>query len=197
MAKKGYEEQKEKILDFYRENRRMPGYQEMMSLFKFKSKNSVYKLLNRLIEHGVIEKDSQGRISPTNLYNLYSELRVLGSIQAGFPTHAEEDFSNTMSLDEYVVGRNRKAHYILTVSGDSMIEAGIQEGDLVIVEKTEQAKIGDIVVACVDEDWTLKYLRKSKSGDYYLEAANSNYEDIHPISSMTIGGVVKGVIRKY
>lgn len=197
MAKKSYEEKKDKLLDFYRENKRMPGYKEMMDIFDFKSKNSVHKLLNKLTDHGVIEKDSQGRITPTYPYNLYSELRVLGSVQAGFPTYAEEDSSKTMSLDEYLVGRNRKSHYILTVSGDSMIDAGIQEGDLIIVEKNERASIGDIIVACVDEDWTLKYLRKSKSGDYYLEAANSNYEDIHPVSSMTIGGVVKGVIRKY
>ncbi len=172
----------------------MPGYNEMMRLFGFKSKNSVYKLINRLVEEGAIEKDSQGKITPTNLHN---ELKVLGSVQAGFPTLAEEDFSRTMNIDEYVVGKNRNAHYILTVSGDSMIEAGIQEGDLVIVEKTETARLGDIVVACVDGDWTLKYLRKDKTGRSYLEAANPNYGDIYAEVELTIGGVVRGVLRKY
>jgi len=101
-----------------------------------------------------------------------------------------------MSLDEYIVGKNKKSHYVLTVSGDSMIDASIAEGDLVIVEKTENAKIGDIVVACVDGDWTLKYLKKEKSG-YFLEPANKNFQNIYPESQLTIGGVVKGVIRKY
>ena len=183
---------KEKILDFYERNKRMPGYKEIMQLCGFKSKNSVYKLLNKLKDEGVIEKDSQGRITPLSL----GELKVLGTVQAGFPTAAEEDFSSTMSLDEYIVGKNKKSHYVLTVSGDSMIDASIAEGDLVIVEKTENAKIGDIVVACVDGDWTLKYLKKEKSG-YFLEPANKNFQNIYPESQLTIGGVVKGVIRKY
>jgi len=186
------EKYKEQILDFYERNKRMPGYKEIMQLCGFKSKNSVYKLLNKLKDEGVIEKDSHGKITPLSL----GELKVLGTVQAGFPTAAEEDFSGTMSLDEYIVGKNKKSHYVLTVSGDSMIDASIAEGDLVIVEKTENAKIGDIVVACVDGDWTLKYLKKEKSG-YFLEPANKNFQNIYPESQLTIGGVVKGVIRKY
>ncbi len=185
---------KEKLLNFYQSNKRMPGYKEMMDLFGFKSKNSVYKLINKLAEEGVIEKDSQGKITPVNLQG---ELKVLGSVQAGFPTFAEEDFSKTLNIDEYLVGKNRNAHYILTVSGDSMIDAGIQEGDLVIVEKRDNAKLGDIVVACVDGDWTLKYLRKDKAGRDYLEPANEKYSDIYPEAEMSIGGVVRGVLRKY
>ncbi|HYC83057.1 MAG TPA: S24 family peptidase, partial [Candidatus Paceibacterota bacterium] len=64
-------------------------------------------------------------------------------------------------------------------------------------EKKDNAKLGDIVVACVDGDWTLKYLRKDKAGRMYLEPANVNYHDIYPQAELTIGGVVRGVLRKY
>jgi len=186
------ESYKEKILDFYERHKRMPGYKEIMQLCGFKSKNSVYKLLNKLADEGVIEKDAEGRITPLG----FGEFKVLGTVQAGFPTAAEEDFSATMSLDEYIVGKNKKSHYILTVSGDSMKDASIAEGDLIVVEKTENAKVDDIVVACVDGDWTLKYLKKEKSG-YFLEPANQSYQNIYPENELTIGGVVRGVIRKY
>lgn len=187
-------EYQNKLIDFYHANHRMPGYNEMMKMFGFKSKNSVYKLINKLVEEGVIEKDSQGKITPVNLF---SEIKMLGSVQAGFPTLAEEDLSETINLDEYLIGKNRNAYYVLTVSGDSMIEAGICAGDLVVVEKKDIVKINDIVVACVDGEWTLKYFKKDRHGKTYLEPANSKYKNIYPKNSLTIGGVVRSVIRKY
>jgi len=183
---------KKKIIDFYQDTNRMPGYNEIMSLCGFKSKNSVYKLINKLVEHNVVHKDSQGRLTPTNFIN---EVKMLGSVQAGFPTHAEEQDLDTLSLDDYMIG-NREATYLLTVKGDSMIDAGIHEGDLVIVERSETAKVGEIVVAEVDGDWTMKYLRK-KNGKTYLEPANERFSDIYPENSLKIGGIVKGVLRKY
>lgn len=163
-------------------------------MFGFKSKNSVYKLINKLVDLGVIDKDDQGKIVPISTK---VGLPLLGTVQAGFPTLAEQDFSKTIDVDDYLIGKGRGAHYILTVNGDSMIEAGIHEGDLVIVEKTENAKLGDIVVACVDGDWTMKYLRRDKRNRFYLEPANAEFSNIYPEAEMTIGGVVRSVIRKY
>jgi len=77
-----------------------------------------------------------------------------------------------------------------------MIDAGIFEGDLLLVEKTNQARIGDIVVGNLDGEWTVKYLREKK-GKKYLEAANEDYPDLHPEQSLEIGGVVRSVIRTY
>ena len=86
--------------------------------------------------------------------------------------------------------------YLLEVKGDSMIDEGIHEGDLVIVERRNDAKDGDIVIAEVDGGFTMKFLRK-KGDQIYLEPANKNYKPIYPEHDLKISAVVKGVIRKY
>jgi repressor LexA len=101
-----------------------------------------------------------------------------------------------MSLDEYLIS-NKDATYILEVKGDSMIDEGIKEGDLVIAERSKEPKNGDIVIAEVDGGWTMKYLRKDNRGKTYLEAANKKYQPIYPEHELKIAAVVKGVIRKY
>ena len=85
---------------------------------------------------------------------------------------------------------------MLKVKGDSMKDAGIIEGDTVLVERTSSPKEGQIVIAEVDGGWTMKYLRK-KNGMPYLEAANAKYQPIFPRSNLRIAAVVKAVIRKY
>ena len=120
--------------------------------------------------------------------------RLLGTVEAGFPSPAEEELCDTLSLDEYLIS-NREATYLLRVKGDSMIEAGILEGDMVLVERTNDAKVGDIVIAEVDGEWTMKYLRKGQDG-YYLQAANPKYPLIVPSGDLKIAAVVTCVIRK-
>lgn len=183
---------KNKIIYFYRRTKRMPSYAEIMSLLGFKSKNAVYKLVNKLVSEGALDKDSQGRLVPNRLFG---EVPVLGLVEAGFPTAAEEELVDTMSLDEYMI-ENKEATYMLEVKGDSMIEAGIQEGDLVIAERGKEPKPGDIVIAEVDGGWTMKYFRKT-GNQVWLEPANKAYKPIYPEADLKIAAVVKGVIRKY
>jgi repressor LexA len=122
-------------------------------------------------------------------------IRMLGLVEAGFPTSAGEELLDTMSLDEYLI-ENKEATYLLKVKGDSMIDAGIMEGDLVIVERGRPARVGDIVVAEVDREFTLKYLRK-KGSEMFLEAANKKYKPIYPKEELKILAVLRAVIRKY
>ena len=77
-----------------------------------------------------------------------------------------------------------------------MVDAGIQPGDMVVVERRAQYKPGQIVIAMVDNDYTMKYLRQ-KDGEYYLEAANPNYKNIYPKESFRVEAVVTAVVRKY
>lgn len=170
----------------------MPTYAEIMNLLGFKSKNAVYKLVNKLIEAGILDKDHTGKLIPNNLFQ---EVKLLGLVEAGMPAVAEEEALDTLNLDNYLI-KNRTASYLLKVKGDSMIEAGINEGDLVIVERTESPKEGDIVIAEVDGGWTMKYFKK-KGNTFYLQPANKNYKPIYPENDMKISAVVKGVIRKY
>lgn len=123
-------------------------------------------------------------------------IRKLGTVEAGFPTAAEEDKGDFITLDELII-TNRNASYLLTVSGDSMIGAGIMEGDLIVIEKRENIKTNQIVVASIDGEYTLKYLRHDSHGKPYLEAANPKYSPMYPENELQVQGVLIAVIRKY
>jgi len=182
----------EKLNDFYSVCRRMPSYSEMLALFGLKSKNSVFKRIAQLVRAGLLLKDETGRLLPIAPGR---PVRLLGSVQAGFPSPAEEETRDLMSIDTYLIS-NPQATFLLKVEGDSMIEAGIQPGDLVLVQKGLAPRHGDIVAACVDTQWTLKYFEK-KNGRIILRPANKKYPPIEPKNELTLGGVVVGVIRKY
>ncbi len=184
---------KDKIFGFYSAKKRMPSYAEIAKLVGFKSKNAVYKLVQKLMDEGTLLKDATGRLIPARMLG---EVPLLGLVEAGFPTVAEETPLNTLSLDDYLI-ESKESTYMLEVKGESMIDAGIQEGDLVLAERGKQAKAGDIVIAEVDGGWTMKYLRYDKQGKPYLEPANKNFKNIYPEESFTIAAVVKGVVRKY
>ena len=183
---------KAKILKFYRRHRRMPSYAEIAKLAGFKSKNAVHKLVAKLIDLGVVAKDATGRLIPKRLD---AALPVLGVVEAGWPSPAEEELLDTMTLDDYLIP-NKEATYILKVSGDSMIEAGIMPGDQVLVERGAEPKDGDIVIAEVDGSWTIKYFRK-RAGKIVLVPGNKKYKPITPKQDLRVAAVVKAVIRKY
>lgn len=181
-----------KLRKFFRIHKRLPSYQEMCTLFGFASKKASFELGKKLIKAGIVEKDSTGRLIPKQLF---PSLRLLGSIAAGIPTPAEEQLLSTMSFDHFLVNRPERS-YLLKVRGDSMVEAGIHDGDLVVIEKGVLPSERDIVVAEVDGEFTLKYLRK-KEGQFYLMPANREYSPIYPRDNLTIFGIVVSVIRKY
>jgi repressor LexA len=187
-----YEAYKEKIIGFYKRHRRMPSYKEVMELVGYKSKNAAYKLVQKLIDEGIIDRDATGHLVPTKLFG---EVPMLGLVEAGIPSLADADTLDSISIDNYLIEHKEKT-FLLEVKGDSMIEAHIAEGDFVIAERTEHARPGDIVIAEVDREWTLKYFRKEGEMTW-LEPANRNYDPIYPAESLRIAAVVKGVIRKY
>lgn len=180
------------LTDFYRKRKRMPTYAELMRLWNYKTKSAVDYTVQKLIAAGVVEKDSHGRLVPKKIFG---DIKLLGLVEAGWPSPAEEELVDTLSLDEYLI-ENKQATYLLRVKGESMIDAGIQPGDLVIVERVQTPKVGKIVIAEVDGNWTMKYLRKGKDG-LYLEPANRAYKPIYPTEELKVVAEVKGVIRKY
>jgi len=181
------------LRQFYSSHNRLPSYQELANLYDYQSKESAYKLAKRFQDAGYIRKDAQGKLVPTDKL---TGIQVLDDVTAGFPSSlAEEEPVDAMSLDEFLV-ENREATYVLKADNDSMINAGIQDGDLVLAERTDTANVGDIIIADVDGGFTMKYLRKDND-QYYLRAANDNYEDVYPESGLKVAGIVKGVVRKY
>ena len=170
----------------------MPSYQEIMKLVGFRSKNAAYKLVAKLIEEGLMSKDARGKLIPSAGL---TELPLLGLVQAGTPTDVEADSFDTLSLDSYLI-TDRSKTFLLEVKGDSMIDAHIEEGDIVVASRTEEARDGDIVVAEVDGEFTLKYY-KQQNGKKWLMPANKNFKPIHPRQSLRIIAIVRGVVRKY
>ena len=179
------------LRNFVREHKRPPSFLEIARLFRYKSKNAAFLLVNKLIEKGYLRKDRQGKI----VFDALNGIRLLGTVQAGWPSPAEEELVDVMNLDEYLI-RNPEQTYLIKVTGDSMIDAGIHEGDLVLVERGRQAKDKDIVIAQVDGEWTMKFYEKNGS-TVRLIAANKKYSPILPKRELSIGGVVTAVIRKY
>jgi repressor LexA len=182
----------EKVSSFYIENKRMPTYEEMKSLFGVASKNTVAYRVNKLLEEGFLIKDGNKLM----LAETGTVMR-LGTVQAGFPTAADEDVtSEILSLDDFLVEK-KNSTYMLEVQGESMIDAGILEGDLVLVERNRAPRRGDIVLALVDNEYTLKYL-ESENGKPVLVPANTRFKKIYPNpNTLRIEAVLKAVIRKY
>lgn len=187
-----YSDYKNKLKSFYQREKRMPTYTEMMSLFGFKSKNAVARLVDKFIEAGLVDKDHLGRLIANEQFN---NIPLLGSVKAGFPADVAEESHDTINIDSYLAPK-KESTYMLEVDGDSMIDAHIADGDMVLVEKTDRAKDGDIVIANVDGEFTMKYFRKDRE-KVWLEPANKDFKNIYPVTYMNITAVVKAVIRKY
>ena len=189
-------EHQTKLESFYSENKRMPTYSEMMKLFDFKSKNAVFKVVGKLIEAGLVAKDHLGRLIPTKSFSEdATSVPMLGFVTAGFPATVEEELADRINLDDLLI-KKKTSTYMLEVDGDSMIDAHIEKGDMVLVERTNQAKDGQIVIAEVDGEFTMKHFRKD-GNKVWLEPANKNYKPIYPVHSLNINAVLKAVIRKY
>lgn len=170
----------------------MPTYTEMMALFGFKSKNAVARVVEKFIDAGLVAKDHLGRLVADKSFGNVS---LLGSVKAGFPADVAEEMHDTISLDDYLIPK-KETTYMLEVDGDSMIDAHIADGDMVLVEKTNNAKDGQIVIADVDGEFTMKYFKKEGS-NIWLEPANKNFKPIYPVTYLRIAGIVRGVVRKY
>ena len=112
------------------------------------------------------------------------------SVSAGFPSPADDYTEENIDLNEYLI-QNPFSTFFIRVKGDSMINSGIQNQDLIVVDKSIIAKPGDIVIAIIDERFTVKRLEK-KDDTFYLKAENRNYPDLHLkiYSNMQIWGVV-------
>lgn len=192
-------------LNYIREFQHKRGYSPSLSdlalAFGVRSKNAVAKVVTALVKAGFLEKDPKGRIKILDIQEegggsfMPLSLPLFGPIRAGFAAPAEEQAEEQVTLESYLV-RDKKATFLLRVKGDSMINAGIQEGDLVIVERGASPKVHDIVVGVLDGEYTLKRLRKDK-GKYYLQAENDAYPDLYAVDELQTAGVVRGVVRKY
>jgi len=181
-----------KLQDYYAEHGVLPSYATMMTLLGLRSKSPIAALVARLKLQGYLESTPEKRLKPSPRF---FERAIYDSVRAGMPTPANDDQHDTLTIDRYLVNRPSQT-VLITVKGDSMIDAGIHDGDVVVVEKNANAGIGDMVVAIVDNEFTLKHLDREKNA-WILRPANPAYPVIRPKGQLELFGLVVGMCRKY
>jgi repressor LexA len=178
---------------YYAEHRVLPSYARLMSLLGFASKSAVKKVLERLEGGGMLERTPDGDWAPSERF--FDRAIATQPVPAGMPISADSDIHEQITIDRFLIQQPAKT-VLIRVKGDSMVEAGIHDGDLAVVERKSEATQGDIVVAVVDDQFTLKTLARDKDG-YHLLPANPNYPVIRPNGKLEIFGVLVGLVRKY
>ena len=204
-----------------------PSFDEMKEALDLASKSGIHRLITALEERGFLRRlahraralevvrlpeeatpgargrapfkpqlvENAGPASGPSASNDSRDLPILGRIAAGTPIDAIQHERDRLQVPEGLLGAGE--HYVLEVSGDSMINAGILDGDHVVIRKTATANSGEIVVALVGEEATLKRLRK-KGASIALEAANPAYETrIFGPDQVQVQGKLVGLIRRY
>ena len=197
------------IIDYQKQNNVTPSFDEMKDGLDLKSKSGIHRILSALEERGYIKKlNNRARaieiIKNVNLIDTESgknknniiSIPILGKIAAGLPIEAISDNTNYIELPETLLKKGE--YFILNVEGDSMIEAGIFDGDHVVIRKANDANNGEIVVALIDNnEATLKRIFK-RGQQVALQPENSNYKTvIYGPDRIQIQGVLKHLIRSY
>lgn len=200
-------ERQKQILEFIAGYQRRhgisPTHREIREEFGYSSYGTVYKHLKLLQQKGFLERDwnqKRGlelvRTVPGSQLTTRSEIPFLGVIAAGQPIETFPD-PESMEVPNHLITGQSSEHYVLRVAGESMIQEGIHDGDLVIVLRREQAKPGEMVVALVSGEATLK--RFFPEGDTVrLQPANPDMLPIVvPARDVQVQGVVVGLMRKF
>tara|TARA_B100000676_G_scaffold101747_1_gene101493 strand:- start:260 stop:889 length:630 start_codon:yes stop_codon:yes gene_type:complete len=197
------------IIDYQKQNNVTPSFDEMKDGLDLKSKSGIHRIVSALEERGYIKKlNNRARaieiIKNVNLIdtengknkNNIISIPILGKIAAGLPIEAISDNTNYIELPETLLKKGE--YFILNVEGDSMIEAGIFDGDQVVIRKANDANNGEIVVALIDNnEATLKRIFK-RGQQVALQPENSNYKTvIYGPDRIQIQGVLKHLIRSY
>ena len=180
------------LQDYYARHRALPSYASIGGLLGLKSKSSVAALVARLKLAGYLESTPDRRLAPTRRF--FARPLADASVRAGLPERIEESAADALTIDDYLIEHPSQT-VLVRVKGDSMEDAGILDGDLVVVEKTPSAKRGDIVVAIVDSQFTLKRLDLDR-GRFVLKPENTGYPVIRPEGALEIFGVMVGLVRK-
>lgn len=182
------------LRDYYAEARRIPSYQRICELMGFASKTAAKKMLDRLEAAGFVERTPDDDAWMPTLRFFERPLADV-AVRAGAPDMIEGSQGELLLIDHYLV-RQPSRTVMVPVKGDSMIDAGIHDGDIVVVERTKAAQSGDFVVAIVDDEFTLKELATEK-GKFVLKPHNPAYPVIRPQGQLEIYGVVTGLVRRY
>ena len=180
------------LQDYYAQHRVLPSYASIGQLLGLKSKSSVAAMVARLKLAGFIDSTPDKRLAPTKRF--FERPLAEAPVLAGMPSAVDDAYGDALTIDDYLIERPSQT-VLVRVKGDSMQDAGILDGDLVVVEKTAAAKRGDIVIAIVDGQFTLKRLDLER-GQFVLRPENKAYPVIRPEGALEVFGVMVGLVRK-
>lgn len=170
-----------------------PSVREICEAVGLKSPSTVHFHLKRLQERGLIEKgDFKGRAIVLSQKQERNLIPIVGNVAAGSPILAEEHIDDYLTFD---CNGDKNEYFALRVKGESMLNAGILPGDLVVVHRQQTAHNGEIVVALLDDDATVKRLRRN-NGEVWLLPENDAYQPIDGKNAIVLGKVT-AVVRQY
>ncbi len=178
---------------YYAQHRVLPSYARLMEMLGYASKSAVKKVLERLEAVGILKRTPDGDWAPTERF--FERVVANEPVPAGMPVTTLDDGVEQMTIDRYLIQEPGQT-VLIRVKGDSMINAGIHSGDIAVVERRQDAQMGEQAVAVVDHQFTLKTLGRDSEG-YCLLPANPEYPVIRPNGKLEIFGVMVGLVRKY
>jgi repressor LexA len=181
-----------RLQSYYAKHRILPSYAGIGKLVGLRSKASVASLVQRLRAEGLLEKTPDRRLKPGPRF---FDRPLVEAVRAGAPDSPTESPPELLSVDRLLIP-NPARSVLISVRGDSMLDAGILPGDVVVVEKRTTAEVGQIVVAIVDNEFTVKRLARER-GQFVLKPENKAYPAIRPKGDLEIFGVIVGQFRKY
>ncbi|HSH54035.1 MAG TPA: S24 family peptidase [Methylotenera sp.] len=181
------------LRDYFAHHRSLPSYSYMQQLLNMKSKETISKLISRLKLMGFLDTAPDKKLSPGKRF--FERPLSNSTVQAGAFTASYNEGGDYITIDEHLV-KKPSITELIPVAGDSMKDLGILDGDTVIVERRPFANLGDIVVAIIDDKFTIKTLGKEEDM-FVLIPANKNFEIIRPREQFSIYGVVAGQFRSY
>lgn len=181
------------LQDYYAEHRSFPSYARLSEVLGVASKSVVKKILERLAAQRFLQRTPDDVWTPDARF--FQRPLADATVPAGIPVEARDVSGQEFGIDEYLVSRP-SVTVLMEVKGDSMIDAGIHSGDIAVVERRQMASVGELVIAVVDQEYTLKRLGK-ENGDYVLLPENKAYPVIRPKGELLIFGAVVGIVRRY
>jgi repressor LexA len=196
-------DRQKKVLDFIQREQRdrglTPSTREIQSHFRFASQTSVMQYIGALEKKGFLQRHAgkaRALITPIQKQRIH-DVPIYGQIPAGMAALTEQDIEGHVSLDHHSANVS-KTHgtFALRVRGDSMIDAHVLDGDIVILEQSKEVHNGDIVAALIDGETTLKRYVVDR-GRPYLKAENPRYPNLIPARELKIQGVMVSLVRKH
>ena len=192
----------QRILDYIKSEIQTKGYppsvREIANAVGKKSTSTVHGHLQRLEKRGLLHRDAMKPRAmevvgdPNFIRNTTTAVPVVGHVQAGVPILAEQNLEDYVPIPDVMLGKGE--HFILRVHGESMIDAGIMDGDYIIVRQRAEAHDGDIIVAMIDDSATVKRFFREEDGTFRLQPENSAMEPIYT-KELTIVGEVVSLFR--